>query len=130
MSMFKHLYIVKVTGPEWINANDHRYKHWGPRHGLAQQWRINAGWAAKSAGLPPMKGRVSIAAVILFPDRRRRDAANWYPTVKACIDGLRDAGVLVDDDDRHVSGVGLTSRVEPGIRRRTVELHLSPEEQS
>lgn len=34
------------------------------------------------------------------PTDRRMDAPNWYPTVKALIDGLTDAGVFEDDNDR------------------------------
>lgn len=40
-------------------------------------------------------------------DRRKRDSDNPYPTLKAAIDGLKDAGVIsIDDDSEHV-----TSRV-------------------
>lgn len=37
--------------------------------------------------------------VISPPTKRRMDTPNWYPTVKALIDGLTDAGVFVDDND-------------------------------
>ena len=33
------------------------------------------------------------------PSNRRMDAPNWYPTIKALIDGLTDAGVFEDDND-------------------------------
>lgn len=36
-------------------------------------------------------------------DRRRRDAHNLWPTLKACVDGLVDAGIVPDDDTEHVS---------------------------
>jgi crossover junction endodeoxyribonuclease RusA len=36
-----------------------------------------------------------------FPDRRRRDADNYVP--KGILDGLRAAGVLVDDSFAHVA---------------------------
>lgn len=35
---------------------------------------------------------------------RRRDAANWYPSFKAAVDGIVDAGLLDDDDHEHVVG--------------------------
>lgn len=34
--------------------------------------------------------------------KRRRDADNTAPTVKAAVDGLRDAGVIPDDTTEHV----------------------------
>lgn len=47
---------------------------------------------------------VHVTAYIRWRDRRRRDPANWYPSVKALIDGFTDAGVWPDDDSGHVIG--------------------------
>lgn len=33
------------------------------------------------------------------PTRRRMDAPNWYPTVKALVDGFVDVGYLSDDNN-------------------------------
>jgi hypothetical protein len=41
---------------------------------------------------------------VSFQDSRRRDVANYYPTVKAMIDGFIDAGLLTDDDSKHLIG--------------------------
>jgi hypothetical protein len=41
---------------------------------------------------------------ISFQDERRRDVANYYPTVKAAIDGFVDAGIITDDDHTHFIG--------------------------
>ena len=39
-------------------------------------------------------------------DRRRRsDVGNVYPAAKAAIDGLVDAGVIPDDNDRYVEAI-------------------------
>ena len=40
-----------------------------------------------------------MAIVVSPPTKRRMDVPNWYPTVKALIDGLTDAGVFEDDND-------------------------------
>lgn len=45
-----------------------------------------------------------LTVFIAWPSERRRDAANLSPTFKAMIDGAVDAGVLADDDDRHLTG--------------------------
>lgn len=36
-------------------------------------------------------------------DKRRRDTDNLFATVKACADGIRDAGLIPDDDTRYLS---------------------------
>jgi crossover junction endodeoxyribonuclease RusA len=62
--------------------------------------------AALSAAKPgPLFERAHILG-ILRPSTygRRRDAANWYPSFKAAVDGIVDAGVLADDDHEHVVG--------------------------
>ena len=42
---------------------------------------------------------------ILHPARDNRcDPANWYPSFKAAIDGIVDAGLLEDDDHTRVVG--------------------------
>lgn len=59
----------------------------------------------------PHRG-VTLAAADLevalgWPTRVRRDAHNVIPTLKALIDGMVDAGLLPDDDDRHLTGPDL-----------------------
>ena len=51
--------------------------------------------------------RVRCVVNITWPDNRRRDAHNLMPTLKACVDGFVDAGLLEDDDDRHLIGPDL-----------------------
>lgn len=41
-----------------------------------------------------------IGIVVCPPSDRRMDAPNWYPTVKALIDGLTDAGIFEDDNNK------------------------------
>lgn len=37
------------------------------------------------------------------PSSRRMDAPNWYPTVKALVDGLTDAHIFKDDNDNVIT---------------------------
>lgn len=46
--------------------------------------------------------------IICPPTKRRMDAPNWYPTVKALIDGLTDAGVFEDDNDKVITSYMFT----------------------
>lgn len=88
-------YILTIPAPAaWIRSNDHT--HWRNRHGLTSQWRAAAAWAAKTAATPALDA-ATIVATVHRSDNRRYDLDGIAPTVKACIDGLRDAGVLVED---------------------------------
>jgi putative phage holliday junction resolvase len=40
-----------------------------------------------------------VDVIVFAPTRRRMDAPNWYPTVKALIDGMTDADILTDDNN-------------------------------
>lgn len=86
-----------------LNAND-RSSHWGRRQTRTAALRQAAAWLAKAQRIPRLQ-RAHILAVYEPPDRRKRDAANYYPSVKACVDGIvTDAGVLADDDSGHLDG--------------------------
>lgn len=52
----------------------------------------------------------------------RFDPANWYPSFKAAIDGLVDAGVLEDDD--HTRLVGPDMRRGPKTTSKRISLHI------
>ena len=89
------------AGLELLNAN-HRGS-WHRRHRVTAMLRDTAAWAARIAHVPQL-ARAHILAEYEPPDHRRRDPANYYPSVKACIDGLVDANVLPDDDAAHLDG--------------------------
>jgi hypothetical protein len=58
---------------------------------------------------------------ILHPGSRRRiDPANFYPSFKAAVDGLVDAGVLEDDD--HTRVIGPDMRLGPTVKRAQLTL--------
>lgn len=97
-------YVLVVSAPcSFLNAN-HRL-HWAVKHKLTRAWRQQTHWAAKSAHLPTFDGPVSITATIHRDHNRGRwDVGNLAPTAKAAVDGLVDAGVLVDDSNRYVTG--------------------------
>lgn len=92
---------IPANGRLWISANSRA--HWRVRASLTASWRGYTELLAHSAGLPPMN-KALVVCELIFPDRRRRDPANWHPTAKACVDGLVDAGVFPDDDHKHVTG--------------------------
>lgn len=86
-------------------ANAERTMHYQKRARLVREARTRWAWLAMAAGIPFME-RISVVAQPLSKTRRwRPDVAACYPTVKAAIDGLVDAGVIVDDDDQHLIAV-------------------------
>nr|WP_119589804.1 hypothetical protein [Streptomyces scabiei] len=64
--------------------------------------------------------RTHVLGVLHPPTNGRRDPANWYPSFKAAVDGLVDAGVLEDDD--HTRLLGPDMRL--GAKRKRAQLVL------
>lgn len=97
------VYVLTIPAPDaWMNANDRH--HWAKKAKLTRKWREAAAWAARRADLPRFENRVHVTVFIHKTHGRSYDASNWAPTGKAAVDGLRDAGVLIDDSNRYVIG--------------------------
>lgn len=118
---------IRVADPAMlINAN-HR-THWRAKAKKTAHWREVghvAGMAALRNGLLVPMERAHLTAWFSWPDARRRDVGNLAPTIKGLVDGLVDAGVLPDDDDKHLLGPDLRRDPEKravGIRLEFREL--------
>jgi Holliday junction resolvase RusA-like endonuclease len=89
-----------------LNMNDRNHTVGQRRESYARKaaWRDLAYWLAKQARpLPQIVGRSEVTLTMFVRDPgRRRDPSNWYPTLKALVDGLTKAGVWPDDDSTHV----------------------------
>jgi len=92
---------------------------------LAHDAAIEAyGWADVGQA---WHGRVRIVVTVRFPDLRRRDVSNLYPYVaKPLVDGLVDARVIADDDDRHVIGPDLRRDLSRGPHRILIGIEDLP----
>ena len=91
------------AGMQLLNAND-RDAHWGRRKKLTDSLRQTAAWLARQQRIPLLE-RAHVLAVYQPPDKRKRDPGNWYPSYKACIDGIvTDAGILPGDDAKYLDG--------------------------
>ena len=69
-------------------------------------WRTLGAVAARGAGRPKFDGG-RVVVFFRLPKGGRgvrsvKEVANLQPVVKALIDGMVDAGVFPDDDDKHV----------------------------
>lgn len=68
---------------------------------LTAEWR-RAFWALTLEARVPKLDRVAITVETHLKGQRRQDPAACCIAVKAAIDGIVDAGVLVDDDGEHL----------------------------
>ena len=94
---------VTITIPApcaWLNSNDRRHRM--AEQKLVREWRSAAREAARE--LPALDWPVNVTAHVWKPRGGRYDPGNLYPTAKACLDGIVDAGLLPDDDHKHVTG--------------------------
>lgn len=87
---------------EWVSANAR--DHWAVKAAKTKAWREAAATHAQAANIPLLH-RVHFTCEPRWTTRKRRDALNIAPTIKAVIDGIVDAGVIVDDADEYVTGV-------------------------
>lgn len=70
---------------------------------LTAMTREMFGWMARVANLPRFEqAHIEAHFGMVHP---LPDTGNNYPSVKAAIDGLRDAGVLVDDTSEYVLSI-------------------------
>lgn len=97
---------------DWMNSNK-RYKR--RPNDVIKAWKDAATVYARQARIPKLAA-VHIVATLHFTNRIRRDAPNYYPTIKAAIDGLVVARVLDDDNNDHVRS--LTIQPGPPIARK------------
>lgn len=101
--------------------------HWRKRGELVSAMRWAAKIEAMEAKIPKQLHRVAITAT---PMQGRRgpaaDPGSFSSPVKAAIDGLRDAGVLVDDTDRYVAEVRHLPSLRVDAREVGLILCLTP----
>ena len=83
---------------EMLNANDR--PHW------TQKAKITA-YLRQIGRLKALEGKYTtytkkrpcgLVVTIFAPTKRRMDPPNFYPTVKALVDGMTDAGIWTDDN--------------------------------
>lgn len=76
--------------------------HWRAWSARVKTWRNTAAMTVPRKYRRANLGYSQVIVTIPVVGNRRRDPHNWYPTVKAVVDGLVDAGVFADDDEKHL----------------------------
>lgn len=109
---------VRLDGKQWITLNQRL--HWRVRAQRTKAWREITAWQAQAQQIPRI-AKARIVAEVRCTVRRPRDPHNWQPTAKACLDGLVDAGVFIDDNDDVVTGPDMRlGKLVPAPRRALV----------
>ena len=97
--------LFTIPDNEWLTAN--KKLHWAEKSRRARALRERAHYqslnALRRGTLKPAYGRVRVIAGIQYR-ASRVDPANAYPSIKALIDGMTDAGVFEDDSAEYVIG--------------------------
>ena len=118
-----HTVTMTIGAANLLTANQRL--HHMKRAAVVKILRHAAQMAASSQDAPKLD-RAHIVVRVSWPDRRRRDVHNVMPTIKACVDGFVDYGLLPDDDDRHLVGPDLRVDTETsgtsGVTRLRFEI--------
>ena len=98
--------ILDIPAPcKFLNSNDRLHRMKAAQ--LTAIWR-NAGTVAvlDQIGKPVVafSGRVHITAKVWKKKAGRWDVGNWYPSAKAAVDGIVQAGLIRDDSNEYVLG--------------------------
>ena len=116
--------VIRLAASDVLNLNDR--EHWRLKANKSKHIHQLAEQIARASRAPHLK-RALLTVEIAFPDRKRRDPHNWMATVKPIVDGLVKAGVLPDDDAKHLLGPDL--RRHPEVTKKRLaqpvyEFHL------
>jgi len=120
-------YSVVVVGQIPWTTNQERKKgsHY-QRSAVTKWWREAFRDAALEAEIPHFDS-IKIEVTPILPDRRIQDTGACFPTAKAAIDGLVDAGVIDDDAPQYVPTITFHAPVI--CREGGLEILIIPEVQ-
>lgn len=91
------MWTVTHTGGRPPTMNEHRTLHYRERAKVDKAWRHAFAMLTLAAKVPTLE-RVDVVVTPLHANGRSpQDVAACAPAAKAAIDGLVDAGVMVDD---------------------------------
>lgn len=117
-------YGLTVFGKRPISLNQERSAHFAVRIRDTQWWRQGFAEAAQLAKVPRMEA-ANIVVEPVLENRRWQDTAACFPSAKAAIDGLIDAGVIDDDTPDIVPSITFKRPVlgpVPGLRLTIIAL--------
>lgn len=98
--------------------------HWATRAMAKKEAAHRIAGACLLQRITPVDGLCRLVFRWVFPTAGRHDVDNCIATAKPMIDSLVEAGVLEDDDSRHV--VSVTAEVAYERGRRALEIVVEP----
>lgn len=103
--------------------------HWAAKAKATRAYRATA-WITAVAELGVRRGprwpHATALITFAYPTNRRRDADNALASLKAAIDGLRDAGIVEDDAGIAFEPVRFTAPPPPDYPRGCVTISIRP----
>jgi hypothetical protein len=119
-------YSIRLPPGTKLLTSNQRY-HWRTRAKVTKDIRVLSREIARREGIPAL-GKIRVRGIFYYHDNRRRDPGNWYPSLKAMIDGAAvDAGVIIDDDDKHLIFDGI-HRGYPNVRHGQLVLEIEADD--
>lgn len=114
--MVAESWYLEVHGRRPTTLNQERKQNnWGRRASDTKWWRTAFADAAIEAGIPQFE-KIHIAVVPLHKNGRSpQDTAACFPAAKAAIDGLVDAGIVVDDTPDIVQRIDFYAPLVDGV---------------
>lgn len=117
---------------QWIHKslvlNQNRLPHWGAKNKIVNDLKVLGKVAGKQ--LRQRFHQVKLEVTVSYPTAASADASNYYPTMKAYVDGMVDVppaikgqkrlparGILIDDSDEFFSGPHLTGSGQKSGRK-------------
>ena len=97
------MYSLEYPKRPWT-TNFERSKNRWVRAELTKEWRTAFCLLAKQAKIPRLQ-TIEVDVKVFQKGGRLQDVASCNPAVKAAIDGLVDAGVLVDDSPEFLKSI-------------------------
>ena len=90
---------------------------------LKQRWKAFISWLVCDLGYHNMQlERCIIKQTIYYPTRARHDNDNTVP--KFILDGLVEGGMIVDDDNKHVTELRLSSSMDKDRPRTELVFYI------
>ena len=118
-------YSVVVVGQRpWTTNQERKKGSLYQRSAVIKWWREAFRDAALEAEIPHFDS-IKIEVTPILPDRRIQDTGACFPTAKAAIDGLVDAGVIDDDAPQYVPTITFHAPVI--CREGGLEILIIPE---
>ena len=115
----EHRIQLPITKPLSLNER----LHWAAKNRRTQEIRNAVALLARRGPYKiPHYDRITVQLEWRTRTAHRRDGDNLAPTVKAAVDGLRDAKVIDDDDTEHVTHLPVV--ILPPVSREPARLWI------